>query len=134
MDDDSYYCNKELVQLLVFDAKVTNESYRLWEFDDEREVIEKYNATVRFVGTMSGLTRWQFIYGEVEVENDTEFGDYDRKAIDETWYKTAILQHHIDQHRYLNKSNSSQKILKPLFISALLTRCRWKRMSEKKVN
>lgn len=105
MDDDSYYCNKELVQLLVFDAKVTNESYRLWEFDDEREVIEKYNATVRFVGTMSGLTRWQFIYGEVEVENDTEFGDYDRKAIDETWYKTAILQHHIDQHRYLNKSN-----------------------------
>lgn len=23
LDDDAYYCNKELVQLLVFDAKVT---------------------------------------------------------------------------------------------------------------
>lgn len=56
LGDDAYYCNKELVELLVFDAKVTNESYQSWSFKSEREqnIVETYNATVRFVGTMSG--------------------------------------------------------------------------------
>lgn len=56
LDDDAYYCNKELVELLVFDAKVTNESYQSWTFksEREREIVETYNASVRFVGTMSG--------------------------------------------------------------------------------
>lgn len=72
MDISAYYCNKELVQLLIFDAKVTNTSYRTWEFESEevKKLIEKYNATLRFVATMSGLTRWQFIFGEVEDESD----------------------------------------------------------------
>lgn len=98
MNDDAYYCNKELVQLLIFEAKVTNSSYGVWKFADaeEQALIERYNATLRFVATMSGLTRWQFIYGEVEVDTDFEFGDYHTTAIDETWYKSAILQHKID--------------------------------------
>lgn len=72
-DQEAYYCNKELVELLVFDAKVTNTSYGTWTFDseEERQLIERYNATLRFVATMSGLTRWQFIFGEVEVDTDT---------------------------------------------------------------
>ncbi|XP_038110145.1 voltage-dependent calcium channel subunit alpha-2/delta-3 isoform X2 [Culex quinquefasciatus] len=103
LDDDAYYCNKELVQLLVFDAKVTNNSYRSWEFqnDRERKIIEMYNATLRFVATMSGLTRWQFIFGEVEVESDNEFGDYHKMSIDETWYKSAILQHKVDPKSFV---------------------------------
>nr|XP_029712886.1 LOW QUALITY PROTEIN: voltage-dependent calcium channel subunit alpha-2/delta-3-like [Aedes albopictus] len=103
LDDDAYYCNKELVQLLVFDAKVTNTSYRSWEFENENErrIIDMYNATLRFVATMSGLTRWQFIFGEVEVESDNEFGDYHKKAIDETWYRSAILQHKIDPKSFV---------------------------------
>ena len=60
-----------------------------------------YNATLRFVATMSGLTRWQFIFGEVEIETDQEFGDYHTTAIDETWYKSAILQHKIDQQSFV---------------------------------
>ncbi|XP_067621341.1 voltage-dependent calcium channel subunit alpha-2/delta-3 [Eurosta solidaginis] len=96
LNEDAYYCNKELVHLLIFDAKVTNSSYGEWKFanKDEQHLIESFGATLRFVATMSGLTRWQFIYGEVEVENDQEFGDYHTTAIDETWYKSAILQHH----------------------------------------
>lgn len=96
LDEDAYYCNKELVQLLIFDAKVTNSSYGEWKFAnaDERSLIEGFGGTLRFAATMSGLTRWQFIYGEVEVDNDREFGDYHTTAIDETWYKSAILQHH----------------------------------------
>lgn len=68
-----YYCNKELVELLVFDALVTNTSYeRTFKFESKaaEDLINAYNATLRFVATMSGLTRWQFIYGEEEVEGD----------------------------------------------------------------
>lgn len=98
LGDDAYYCNKELVHLLIFDAKVTNFSYGEWKFenDQERQLIERFGATLRFVATMSGLTRWQFIFGEVEVDTDQEFGDFHTTAIDETWYKSAILQHHRD--------------------------------------
>lgn len=103
LGDDAYYCNKELVQLLIFDAKVTNSSYGNWAFSDEfeRNLIQKYNATLRFVATMSGLTRWQFIYGENEIDSDAEFGDYHTTAIDETWYKSAILQHLIDAESFV---------------------------------
>lgn len=81
---------------MVFDAKVTNDSYQSWTFksEAEREIIERYNATVRFVSTMSGLTRWQFIFGEeVEVESDLEFGDLYSTSLNEPWYKSAVLQH-----------------------------------------
>ncbi|XP_034669004.1 voltage-dependent calcium channel subunit alpha-2/delta-3 [Drosophila subobscura] len=99
LGDDAYYCNKELVHLLIFDAKVTNSSYGEWKFEneEERQLITRFGATLRFVATMSGLTRWQFIFGEVEVDTDREFGDYHTTAIDETWYKSAILQHHEDR-------------------------------------
>ncbi|XP_023032149.1 voltage-dependent calcium channel subunit alpha-2/delta-3 [Drosophila willistoni] len=99
LGDDAYYCNKELVNLLILDAKVTNSSYGEWKFENEQErrLFESFGAHLRFVATMSGLTRWQFIYGEVEVDTDREFGDYHTTAIDETWYKSAILQHHADR-------------------------------------
>lgn len=107
LGDNAYYCNRELVQLLLFDAKVTNESYGQWKFESEaeRELINSYNATLRFVSTMSGLTRWQFIHGEVKGANDTEkkreFGDNYKRAIDETWYRSAVLQHKIDPQSFV---------------------------------
>lgn len=66
LGDDDYFCNKELVQLLVFDAKVTDPFYKTWEFKDEKEeeLFLKYNATLRFAATMSGLTRWQFVFDD----------------------------------------------------------------------
>lgn len=89
--------------MLVFDAKVTNDSYQSWTFksDAEREIIERFNATVRFVSTMSGLTRWQFIFGEIEVDTDTEFGDIYSKSLNEPWYKSAVLQHDIDPQSFV---------------------------------
>lgn len=69
-----HYCDKELVELLIFDARITNSSYDLtynFESDAAKALIIAYNATIRFVATMSGLTRWQFVFGEVqEVEGD----------------------------------------------------------------
>lgn len=32
---------------------------------------------------------------------DSEFGDFHNKAVDETWYKTAILQHQIDPKSFV---------------------------------
>lgn len=45
--------------------------------------------------------RWQFIFGENETSGDKEFGDYHKYAIDETWYKAAILQHRIDPKSFV---------------------------------
>lgn len=91
------------MQLLLFDAKVTNDSYGQWKFESEAEraLINSYNATLRFVATMSGFTRWQFIHGEVEVDSDKEFGDSYKRAIDETWYRSAVLQHKIDPQSFV---------------------------------
>lgn len=60
----------------MFDARVTNTSYGTWKFDSLqiKELIDKYNATLRFVATMSGLTRWQFIYGEEIEREDDKYG------------------------------------------------------------
>lgn len=71
-----HYCNRELVELLVFDARVTNTSYGTWKFDSVKikNLIDTYNATLRFVATMSGLTRWQFIYGEEVEREDDKYG------------------------------------------------------------
>lgn len=56
----------------MFDAGVTNKSFGTWKFESRqiKSLINAYNATLRFVATMSGLTRWQFIFGEEEVEGD----------------------------------------------------------------
>lgn len=104
MNEESYYCNKDLVELLVFDAQVTNESFQEWSFksDEDKELVDSYEAKVRFIGTMSGLTRWQFIYGELtEVDGDTEFGDSHNSSIEEPWYQNAIFQHHIEKDSFV---------------------------------
>lgn len=50
---------------------------------------------------MSGLTRWQFIKEETETNSIFEFGDFHTSAVDETWYKSAILQHLIDAESFV---------------------------------
>lgn len=41
------------------------------------------------------------MFGEVEVDTDQEFGDSYSTAINETWYKSAILQHQIDKQSFV---------------------------------
>lgn len=70
LDDNDYYCDKSLMQTLIFDATSTYTQYmEPWTFKNgtgDQELFEKYNASLRFVATMSGLTRWEYIYGESE--------------------------------------------------------------------
>ncbi|KAK9685704.1 Neuronal voltage-dependent calcium channel alpha 2acd [Popillia japonica] len=99
LQEDDYYCDKELINMLVFDAKSTLQAFKEpWTFKNDREelLFRRYNATLRFVATMSGLTRWEYIFGEANGTSTKEFGDDHPRAIDETWYKSAVLQHQYD--------------------------------------
>lgn len=98
LDRESYYCNEELMQLLVFDARAT---YKSFVEDFRMNYLAKtYNVFLRFIATQSGLTRWQYI-GDNKIGKGTyydkiEFGDLHKKAVNEPWYKGAIFQHQVD--------------------------------------
>ncbi|CAD6232132.1 GSCOCG00001762001-RA-CDS, partial [Cotesia congregata] len=106
LEDDDYYCNEELMQLLVFDAKATNQSYSgdfRYKDEDSKRLAELYKVFLRFVATQSGLTKWQYIESDYlkEVRDQLEFGDLHRRAVNEPWYKGAIFQHQIDPNSIL---------------------------------
>nr|XP_034192789.1 voltage-dependent calcium channel subunit alpha-2/delta-3 isoform X1 [Osmia lignaria] len=97
LSHEDYYCNKELMQLLVFDAKATNASFDdNFVLDDPgaRYLAELYGIFLRFVATQSGLTRWHNLdTNKLPVDDDgIVFGDLHRRAVNEPWYKGAIFQ------------------------------------------
>ncbi|CAH2102250.1 unnamed protein product [Euphydryas editha] len=115
---DDYYCNEDLVKQLVFDAKLSAPYFRTWEAtDEERNLAQKYNVSVRFIATSSGLTRWHYIFEDAKNERVDElgrrekeypgdvFGDKYSKAIEEIWYKAAVLQHMIDKESLVISTN-----------------------------
>ncbi|XP_057657497.1 voltage-dependent calcium channel subunit alpha-2/delta-3 [Diorhabda carinulata] len=102
LERDSYYCDMHLVQRLIFDARITHESFgeKLTLQPRELPLFQKYNASLRFVATQSGLTRWDDIFDEVEDKNfkpaNKSFGDLHPLAINEKWYKNAVIQRQYD--------------------------------------
>ncbi|XP_045449056.1 voltage-dependent calcium channel subunit alpha-2/delta-3 [Melitaea cinxia] len=115
---DDYYCNEDLVKQLVFDAKLSAPYFRTWEAtEEERNLAQKYNVSVRFIATSSGLTRWHYIFEDTKNERVDElgqrtkeypgevFGDKYSKAIEEIWYKAAVLQHMIDKESLVISTN-----------------------------
>ncbi|XP_049879947.1 voltage-dependent calcium channel subunit alpha-2/delta-4 isoform X2 [Pectinophora gossypiella] len=110
LDLDDYYCTEDLVKQLVFDAKLTTPYFKEWHATtSEWDLARKYNVSVRFIATSSGLTRWHYIFdtdkneyvnddGTVEKNcSGKVFGDDYHNAIEETWYKAAVLQHMINK-------------------------------------
>ncbi|CAG9796424.1 unnamed protein product [Diatraea saccharalis] len=111
LQKDDYYCNEDLVKQLVFDAKLSAPYFQEWDSTPEQIALaDKYNVSVRFIATSSGLTRWHYIFDDdmnevvddygnrMKMSNSTEeaFGDRYFNAIEETWYKAAVLQHMIN--------------------------------------
>ncbi|XP_020292815.1 voltage-dependent calcium channel subunit alpha-2/delta-3 isoform X2 [Pseudomyrmex gracilis] len=98
---DDYYCNRELMQLLVFDAKATNDSFRGDYLNlpyKTRKLAQEYGVFIRFIATQSGLTRWHHLHA-TELPDDDDgivFGDLHRRAVNEPWYKAAIIQNDSD--------------------------------------
>ncbi|KDR23040.1 Voltage-dependent calcium channel subunit alpha-2/delta-3 [Zootermopsis nevadensis] len=93
--EDEYYCDRELVQLFTFDAKVTDPFFREDELTYfEQEFVNLYNVSLKFVSTQSGLTRWLRFQERTELdEGDSDFGDLHKKSIEEPYYRSAVLQH-----------------------------------------
>ncbi|KPI95038.1 Voltage-dependent calcium channel subunit alpha-2/delta-4 [Papilio xuthus] len=115
---DDYYCNEDLVKQLVFDAKLTTPYFATWyATSEERKLANEYKVNVRFIATSSGLTRWHYINDDSKNEKVTEqgeksrtfdgqvFGDLYPKAIEETWYKAAVLQHLINAESLVVATN-----------------------------
>nr|CAD7409036.1 unnamed protein product [Timema poppensis] len=98
--------DKDLMQLLVFDAQITDPVFRdeRWIFrnKEEQELLEIYNVSLRFVATQSGLTRWEHVQeNEDSVIKGAEFGDLHKHTIEEAWYKSAVLQHEIEKDSFV---------------------------------
>ncbi|KAI5644965.1 neuronal voltage-dependent calcium channel alpha 2acd domain-containing protein [Phthorimaea operculella] len=106
LDQNDYYCNEDLIRQVVFDAKLTHNHFGPWRHPNW-DLAAKYNVSVRFIATSSGLTRWHYIVDEYKNEQvnddgtltmnytdkDDIFGDTYNKSIEETWYQAAVLQH-----------------------------------------
>ncbi|XP_071450775.1 voltage-dependent calcium channel subunit alpha-2/delta-3-like [Hetaerina americana] len=102
---DVHFCDKTLIELLLFDARLTNTFFRTkeWklEVEEERELFHIFNVTLRFMATHSGLTRWQHSSAESENSTHKYFVDNHKNSIDEPWYKLPVIQHESDPDSYV---------------------------------
>ncbi|KAG5680433.1 hypothetical protein PVAND_009941 [Polypedilum vanderplanki] len=104
-DKDSYYCDRNLMQSLVYDAKVTEWFSRNTSSglnDNGSEFKQRFGVSVSFLATHSGLLRWQD-YNQMgeEIRPENEFSETNKRAIDETWYKRAVEQHFIEPNSFV---------------------------------
>ncbi|KAI8438780.1 hypothetical protein MSG28_011164 [Choristoneura fumiferana] len=109
--ENDYYCNEDLVKQLVFDAKLSAPYFQEWTDHTayEEELAKKYNVSVRFIMTSSGLTRWHYLYDDDKNEQVNEtgsrlknfggkvLGDHYSTTIEVTPYKAAVLQSTINR-------------------------------------
>ncbi|XP_039444984.1 voltage-dependent calcium channel subunit alpha-2/delta-3 isoform X2 [Culex pipiens pallens] len=98
-EKDYYYCDRNLMQALVYDAKVTewfsrNTSGGSGNKDEKQgnEFKQRFGITVSFLATHSGLTRWQdhMNFGDESKQAEPDFSETNNRATDEIWYKRAV--------------------------------------------
>ncbi|KAG7203219.1 hypothetical protein KM043_010323 [Ampulex compressa] len=103
-DKDSYYCDRNLLLSLVFDAKVTEWFANPSTTREEKgkEFQQRFGVTLAFMATHSGLTRWQdFLLDEEMSLPEDHFSKMYSKAIDEVWYKRAVEQHYVQSESFV---------------------------------
>ncbi|XP_052894831.1 voltage-dependent calcium channel subunit alpha-2/delta-3 [Anopheles moucheti] len=119
-EKDYYYCDRGLMQALVYDAKVTewfskNVSGSGGNKDEKgpspiavlmgllprNEFKQRFGITVSFLATHSGLTRWQeYATGADESKQaEPDFSEMHNRAIDEVWYKRAVELYYSNRNR-----------------------------------
>ncbi|XP_067644742.1 voltage-dependent calcium channel subunit alpha-2/delta-3 isoform X5 [Eurosta solidaginis] len=101
------FCDRQLMQSLVFDARVTewfskNTSFNSKD-DKGNEFRQRFGITVAFLATHSGLTRWQEFHSNMaeEASAGETFSEQNRRAIDEMWYKRAVDQHFVHEDSFV---------------------------------
>ncbi|XP_076235530.1 voltage-dependent calcium channel subunit straightjacket isoform X5 [Calliopsis andreniformis] len=103
-DKDSYYCDRDLLLSLVFDAKVTEWFANPSTTREEKgkEFQQRFGVTLAFMATHSGLTRWQdFLLEDNGTIPEDHFSRMHPKAIDEVWYKRAVEQHYVQSESFV---------------------------------
>ncbi|XP_050743039.1 voltage-dependent calcium channel subunit alpha-2/delta-3 isoform X2 [Drosophila biarmipes] len=106
-EKESYYCDRQLMQALVFDARVTgwfsnNTSFNSKD-DKGNEFKQRFGVTVAFLATHSGLTRWHEFHSNAAEESGLgeSFSQNNTRAIDEVWYKRAVDQHFVREESFV---------------------------------
>ncbi|XP_071455009.1 voltage-dependent calcium channel subunit alpha-2/delta-3 isoform X2 [Hetaerina americana] len=118
MERDSYFCDKTLLQSLVFDALVTDGLERNVAKpvkEDKQQGYQMFGVMRSFIATRSGLLRWVDHKGtnsarggtptsSIEEPPDSSsnfFGESNRRAIDEVWYKRAVEQYEVEPDSFV---------------------------------
>ncbi|XP_050440544.1 voltage-dependent calcium channel subunit alpha-2/delta-3 isoform X2 [Adelges cooleyi] len=113
-EKDSHYCDKNLLQSLVFDALVTDslEQLNIQISKADKHPIatlmallhsqghHMFGVTLTFIATRSGLLRWRDHGINTNKGSDPHFSETNRRAIDEVWYKRAIDQHNVEPESF----------------------------------
>ncbi|XP_052840899.1 voltage-dependent calcium channel subunit alpha-2/delta-3 isoform X8 [Drosophila gunungcola] len=106
-EKESYYCDRQLMQALVFDARVTEGFSNTTSFnskdDKGNEFKQRFGVTVAFLATHSGLTRWHEFHSNAAEESGVgeTFSQNNTRAIDEIWYKRAVDQHFVREESFV---------------------------------
>ncbi|KFB44569.1 AGAP005490-PA-like protein [Anopheles sinensis] len=103
--EHAMFCDRGLMQALVYDAKVTEwfSKNASGSNKDEKgnEFKQRFGITVSFLATHSGLTRWQeYASGADESKQaEPDFSETNNRAIDEVWYKRAVELYYSNKNR-----------------------------------
>ncbi|XP_028044532.1 voltage-dependent calcium channel subunit alpha-2/delta-3 isoform X2 [Monomorium pharaonis] len=117
-DRNSYYCDRNLLLSLVYDAKVTewfaqqnppNPSTkesgplaRLMNQMPRKLFKQRFGVVLAFMATHSGLTRWQDFSPEEDMSlPEDHFSNLYPHAIDEVWYKRAVEQYYVNPDSFV---------------------------------
>ncbi|XP_011643391.1 voltage-dependent calcium channel subunit alpha-2/delta-3 isoform X2 [Pogonomyrmex barbatus] len=117
-DKNSYYCDRNLLLSLVYDAKVTEwfaqqtstnpnaqggPLARLMNQMPRKQFNQRFGVVLAFVATHSGLTRWQdyLLVDEDMPLPDNHFSKLYPRAIDEVWYKRAVEQYYVNPDSFV---------------------------------
>lgn len=88
LDSNETRCDRKLMQLLIFDAKATeNFPADFTKRSNEMSFIEKFHIKTSFVSTHSGLFRYKTFDKKI---NGAKFADKMKRSIEEVWYRHAV--------------------------------------------
>ncbi|XP_059481802.1 voltage-dependent calcium channel subunit alpha-2/delta-3 isoform X2 [Neocloeon triangulifer] len=101
MDRDSYYCDKNLLQSLVFDAMVTESLERPSSRgkENKQQGYQMFGVAMTFVATRSGLMRWKD--HSDPIPDQPHFSESNMRSLDEVWYQRAVEQHAVEPDSFV---------------------------------
>ena len=87
LDSNDTKCDRKLMQLLLFDAKMTENFPADISKRTKENYVEKFHVKTSFISTHSGLLRYKVFDKKVRADS---FGDKMKRSINEIWYKRAV--------------------------------------------